>query len=163
MWGTGAHRWMVGVGVSVPIWRDRIRAGVARATSAVSEQQSHLAALEDRIAADVSVAFDRFQESHHVLTLYESRLLPAARDQTAAARTAFETGQVDFLAVIEAERRLRDVELGFAGARADTLRRFAALQRALGDLPGDPWPPGPPSSTSSIERARIASGSGGTP
>ena len=163
MWGTGAHRWMVALGVSVPIWRDRIRAGVARATSAVSEQRSRLAALEDRVAADVSVAFDRFQEGHHVLTLYQSRLLPAARDQTAAAQTAFETGQVDFLAVIDAERRLRDVELGFAGARADALRRFAALQRALGDLPGDLWPPRAPSSTSSIERPLIASGSGGTP
>ena len=53
---------------------------------------------------------------------------------------------------------LRDVELGFAGARADALRRFAALQRALGDLPGDPWPPRAPSSASSI-----SSGSGGTP
>jgi outer membrane protein TolC len=158
MWGTGAHRWMVGLGVSVPIWRGRIRAGVARATSAVLEQRSRLAALEARVAADVSVALDRFQESHHVLTLYQSRLLPAARDQTAAAQTAFETGQVDFLAVIDAERRLRDVELGFAGARADALRRFAALQRALGDLPGDPRPPDGPSSTSSIP-----SGSGGTP
>lgn len=144
LWGPGAYRWTVGLGVSLPIWSDRIRAGVARAESSLSEQRERLVALEDRIAAEVSVASDRFAESRHVLELYTSRLVPAARDQTAAARVAFETGQVDFLAVIDAERRLRDVELGLAGAQADALRRFAALQRALGALPGDPWPPRSP-------------------
>jgi len=162
MWGEGAHRWMVALGVSVPIWRDRIRAGVARASSAVSEQQSRLAALEDRVAAEVSTALDRFQESHHVLALYETRLLPAARDQAAAARSAFETGQVDFLAVIEAERRLRDVELGFADANATALRRFATLQQAIGALPGDPWPPSLPSGVTPINTISRAAGSGGT-
>jgi len=163
MWGTGPHRWTAALGVSVPIWRDRIRAGVARASSAVSEERSRLAALERRIAADVSAALDRFQESHHVLALYETRLLPAARDQTAAAQTAFETGQVDFLAVIEAERRLRDVELGFADTQADARRRFAALQQALGALPGESWPPRAPSSASPINSTARSPGSGGTP
>ena len=144
MWGEGAHRWMVTLGVSLPLWRDRIRAGVARAESALSEQLARRASLEDRIAADVSTAADRFEESHQVLALYETRLVPAARDQTVAARIAFETGQVDFLAVIDAERRLRDIELGLAGTRAEALRRFATLQRALGALPGDPWPPRSP-------------------
>jgi outer membrane protein TolC len=145
MWGPGAYRWTVTLGVSLPIWRDRIRAGVARAESALSEQRERLVALQDRIAADVSTAADRFEESRHVLALYEARLVPAARDQTAAARIAFETGQVDFLAVIEAERRMRDIELGLAASRADALRRFATLQRALGAWPGDPWPPRTPS------------------
>lgn len=141
LWGEGAYRWTVTLGVSLPIWRDRIHAGVARAESAVSERRQRLVALEDRIATDVSTAVDRFEESRHVVALHETRLLPAARDQTAAARIAFETGQVDFLAVIEAERRLRDVELGLAGSRAEALRRFATLRRALGALPSDPWPP----------------------
>ncbi|MPZ18742.1 MAG: TolC family protein [Luteitalea sp.] len=145
MWGQEAHRWMVGLGLSLPIWRDRVRAGVARAEASLGEQRERVASLEDRIGADVSAAVDRLEESHHVIALYENRLLPAAHDQTQAARSGFETGQVDFLAVIDAERKLRDVELGLAAAQADAHRRLAELQQALGALPGDPWPSPSPS------------------
>ncbi|MGH9160664.1 MAG: TolC family protein, partial [Vicinamibacteraceae bacterium] len=145
MWGQEAHRWMVGLGLSLPIWRDRVRAGIARAQASLGEQREQLASREDRIAADVSAAVDRLEESHHVIALYENRLMPAARDQTQAARSGFETGQVDFLAVIDAERKLRDVELGLASAQADAHRRLAELQQALGALPGDPWPSPSPS------------------
>lgn len=147
LWMQGAQRWTVGVGLSLPIWRDRIRAGIARAQASLAEQRERVSALEDRISADVSAAVDRLEESRHVIALYQNRLLPAASDQTQAAQSGFETGQVDFLAVIDAERQLRDIELGLASAQADAHRRLAALQEAVGALPGDPWPPLLPPST----------------
>lgn len=162
MWGQETHRWMVGVGLSLPIWRDRVRAGIARADASLGEQRERLASLEDRIGADVSAAVDRLEESHHVIRVYENRLLPAARDQTQAAQSGFETGQVDFLAVIDAERKLRDVELGLARAQADAHRRLAELQQALGAFPGDPWPSPSPSQPVRDDAAG-ASGSGRLP
>jgi cobalt-zinc-cadmium efflux system outer membrane protein len=163
LWMQGTQRWTVGLGLSLPIWRDRIRAGIARAQASLAEQRERVSALEDRISAEVSAAVDRLEESRHVITLHETRLLPAARDQISAAQSGFETGQVDFLAVIDAERQLRDIELGLANARADAHRRLAALQEAVGALPGDPWPPVLPPSKPIRDDSAGASGSGRMP
>lgn len=140
MWTGDAHRWMVGLGVSLPVWRQRIDAGIAEADAMLATEYRRLEALEDRIAAEVSIAVQRLAESRHVASLFLNRLLPAARDQARAAQSGFETGQVDFLALIDAERNLREVELGLAAAEADVRRRVAALKQAIGLLPADPWP-----------------------
>ena len=51
-------------------------------------------------------------------------------------RTGFESGEVSFLAVVEAEKNLRSVELAYEEALTDRHRRRADLERALGRLPG---------------------------
>lgn len=140
MWGTQEHRWMVGLGLSLPVWRERVRAGIAAAEAELDATDQRLVALADRIGAEVKTAVDRFEESRHVVALFTNRLLPAARDQIAAAQIGFETGQVSFLPVIDAERNLRDIELGLARARAQFQQRLAQLQRAVGLTPGSPWP-----------------------
>lgn len=140
MWMTREHRFMVGLGVSLPVWRERVRAGISAAEAELEAADRQRTALADRIGRDVKIAFDRLEESRHVVSLFGNRLLPAARDQISAARSNFETGQVDFLAVIDAERNLRDVELGLAAARAQHQQRLARLQRAVGLAPGSAWP-----------------------
>lgn len=132
---------MVGLGLSLPVWRERVRAGIAAAEAELDATDQRLVALADRIGAEVKAAVDRLEESRHVVALFTNRLLPAARDQIAAAQSGFETGQVTFLPVIDAERNLRDIELGLALARAQYQQRLAELQRAVGLPPGSPWSP----------------------
>lgn len=135
MWGATDHRWMIGVGVNVPIWRDRIRAGVAEAEARLDSEESELARLEDDALAEAEVALLELEEARHVIRLYENRVLPAARDQVAAARSGFETGANTMLALIDAERSLRTAELNYYQAVADAFSRRAELDRALGRLP----------------------------
>ncbi|MGH9362775.1 MAG: TolC family protein, partial [Thermoanaerobaculia bacterium] len=84
----------------------------------------------------VREAHARLAEGVRAAILYESRLLPAARDQVEAARAGFTTGQATALGVLEAERGLRRAELGYAEALAALARRRVELDRALGRLPG---------------------------
>ena len=77
----------------------------------------------------------RLRESHHLLELLRSRMLPAARDRLEAAVAGFSTGQNDFSALIEAARNLRDAELQVNATLADLHSRHAELQRSLGTLP----------------------------
>jgi outer membrane protein TolC len=67
--------------------------------------------------------------------LYRNRILPAARDQIAAARAGFETGANSMLSLIDAERSLRSAELNYHQALADANSRRAELDRALGRMP----------------------------
>lgn len=141
LWNERDFRWTVGVAVDLPLRRKRIAAGITEAEAEVEAARNRLLALRDRIASEVRQARERLAEMEHVLDLYTARLLPAAGDQLAAARAGFETGRNSFLAVIEAEKNLRTVELGYAQARADSNRRLAELVHRLGGLPGiDPLP-----------------------
>lgn len=135
MWRATEHRWMIGVGVNVPIWRKRIRAGVAEAEALLDSEESELALLEDEALADAEVALLELEEARHVIHLYENRVIPASRDQVAAARSGFETGANTMLALIDAERSLRTAELNYHQAVADVFSRRADLDRALGRLP----------------------------
>lgn len=135
MWREPEHRWMVGVGVNLPIWRKRIRAGIAEAEAELDETRNKLDRAIDQIREQVAVAFERLQEAHHVVELYDNRVLPAARDQVQAARSGFETGANTMLSLIDAERSLRTAELNYYQALADANTRRAELNRALGRLP----------------------------
>jgi outer membrane protein TolC len=59
-----------------------------------------------------------------------------ARDEIDAARAGFIASQNPFMAVVEAEKNLRSVELEYQMARAECDRHRAELDRALGRIPG---------------------------
>jgi outer membrane protein TolC len=125
---------MVGVSVNIPIYLGKRRAAVDEAQASALRATLEQKALEDDIRVEVEKARQRLIEAMHVVHLHRTRLIPAARDQVAAARAGFETGRNSFLAVIEAEKNLRSVELRVEGALAAVQRREAELQRALGDV-----------------------------
>jgi outer membrane protein TolC len=133
MWSDGEHRWMVGAAIGLPFWRQRVRAGAAEAEGRLAVARAERETLADEVRREVAEAAVRWHETHHVLELFPSRLLPVARDRVEAALAGFRTGQNDFLALVEAERALRDVTLDYHRALAGQERSRAALAAALGD------------------------------
>jgi outer membrane protein TolC len=126
----------IGVSMNVPLRRARRSAALDEAGAELERAQLERAALEDEVRFGVESGADRLAEARSVLALYEDRLVPAARDRLEAARAAFETGRDDFSGLIDAERELRELELGVEQARAEVSRRFAELEKATGNLPG---------------------------
>jgi outer membrane protein TolC len=135
MWNDRAHRFMVGGAVQLPIRFGRLRALEAEADARLAEAQNRLWHLEDELKAQVIQIHERALEAHHVSVLYDSRLLPAARDQLAATRAGFETGQSTFLDLLEAERAVLAAELAHEEVQAAYRQRRAELARALGQRP----------------------------
>lgn len=129
----------VGIQLNVPLQLGRRRAAVEEARARLEQARSQRRAVEDDVRFGVQSGADRLVEARHVELLFRDRLLPAARDQVAAARSGFETGRNSFLALIDGERNLRNVELGHEEALANLGRRRAELDRALGRIPGLTW------------------------
>ena len=136
MWDMPEHRWMVGLGLNLPIQLGRRTGAIEEANASRARFESEAARMIDKARSEVVVALKRLDEAHHVLALFEARLIPVARDQVDAARAGFITSRNDFVAVISAERNLRSVELEHQKARADFDRRRAELDHALGRMPG---------------------------
>jgi outer membrane protein TolC len=136
MWDTPEHRWMVGLGFNLPVPTGRRSGAVDEANAMHAQYEADAARLSDAARTQVAVALKRLEESGHVLHLMDERLLPVARDEVDAARAAFTASQAPFVAVVDAEKNLRGVELDRQMALADYDRRRAELDRALGRVPG---------------------------
>ncbi len=136
MWDMAEHRWMVGLSLNVPVQLGRRAGAIDEANAARARFESETARLTDKARTEVAVGLKRLVEAAHVLHLYETRLVPVARDQVEAARAGFITSRNDFVAVIGAEKNLRGVELEYQMMRATFDQRRAELDRALGRTPG---------------------------
>jgi outer membrane protein TolC len=136
MWDMPEHRWMVGLGFNLPIWTGARTGAADEATAMRAQFESDARRLEASARTQIFVSLKQLEESKHVLTVYEQRLLPVARDRIEAARAGFTASRNPFMAVVEAERNLRSIELDYQMARADCDRHHAELERALGLIPG---------------------------
>ncbi len=136
MWDMPEHRFMVGLGFNLPIQSSRRQGMADEALATRAKYEAEAARLTDAARSQVFVAAKQLDESRHVLELIERRLLPVARDQIEAARAGFTASRNPFVAVIDAEKNLRAAELDYQMARAEYDGRRAALERALGRIPG---------------------------
>jgi outer membrane protein TolC len=136
MWDMPEHRWMVGLSFNLPVQTGRRGGAVDEANAARAKFEAETERRGDAARTQVVVAAKQLEESAHVLHIYEERLLPIARDEVQAARSAFTASQAPFVAVVDAEKNLRTVELEEQVARADLDRRRLELDRALGRIPG---------------------------
>jgi outer membrane protein TolC len=138
-WEESELRPSVGLAINVPLALGRRGAAVEEAGAKLEQARHERDALEDEVRLAVHTGAERYAEAHHVLHLIADRQLPASRDQVEAARAGFETGRNSFLALIDAERNLRNVELEHEQALANVSRWRAELDRALGRIPGVDW------------------------
>ncbi len=130
------HQWMVGAALSLPLQFDRRQAEHDAAAAKVTRAEHERARVIDDVRTEVAVAHERLVEAHHVVQLYERRLLPAARGQLEAARASLEAGTRGYFDVLEAEEELRRIRLAREEAIASLWKRSAELQRARGQIPG---------------------------
>lgn len=114
------------VGITLPIFRDKIDATIA---AALAQQQAAQARLEGerlRFVVDLANGLFLYRDALRRLGLFGERLLPKGRDAVDIARTGYGSGAVDLTALLDAERSLRAFRLGAARARLD--REIACAQ-----------------------------------
>jgi outer membrane protein TolC len=137
---------MLGVRLNLPVYRARRFAAVAEAEAKVAQRRAELAKQTDQVNFEVQQAYERLRTSEESIRLYARTVLPAARQSVEAAESAYETGKVPFLSLIEAQRNEVMLLDRSYEALADSFRRRATLERVVGG-PLTPLPAaGPPAS-----------------
>lgn len=127
----------IGVKMNLPCRRDRRYGALAEAAARIAQRRAELDRLTDQANFDVQQAFEQAQESERVVKLYENEILIAARNNVKAAQSAYVTGRLPFLGLIEAQRNVVMLQDRYYEAVAEYHRRMASLERAVGGpLPG---------------------------
>jgi cobalt-zinc-cadmium efflux system outer membrane protein len=134
MWDMPDDRWTIGLAATVPLRGRSAEIDEARAELARAMHERDAAA--DAAAVEAASARAALAQAVHVVQHYDERLLPIARDRTAALRASFVAGRSDLAAVIDALTMEKDLELERAEALSEAWTERAALTLATGGTPG---------------------------
>ena len=124
--------WMAMVGLSLPIWRDRLRAGVAEAEAMRAMSEADLRAMTRMIEGDAAASVNQLQAAHDRQDALTTDVLPRARMAIDPAVAGYSAGQLPLVSVIEAVQVLWRVQSDLIAADAELGLAWARLGRAIG-------------------------------
>lgn len=105
-------------GMSLPIWRDKIAAQIARARAQKAAAEARWSAEQIRLAAEVALKSFEYRQWTRNLRLIGDELLPKVQQMRETARALYGAGQGDFAELLEAERTWLDLRLQEVEARS---------------------------------------------
>lgn len=93
--------------------------------------------MEVHTVHEIDQAYSAVKTAEKLVGSYRRELLPQAKTNLAAARTAYAAGQVDFMMVIDAVRTYQELQRAFYENQAGLGMAFAELERLVGQNLGD--------------------------
>jgi outer membrane protein TolC len=142
--GAGKDSLSLGVTASIPIWHNKYNAMISEA----SRQHHAACASEDEVALRLDALLRDLWEqavvSQQTVELYETSILPQARQTFEADQQSLVNNTVTFDRVIRDYRTLLNLELGYHRALGQLATTLARIRQAVGvDFSQSPqWPQG---------------------
>ena len=132
-YGRGANGFEQGPGllIDLPIF-NRNQGNISRAEAEIERAAKQLIAARQRVVADVREAYIQLTQAREAHQLWRARVLPPLERDIRLAETAFRSGDVAYLFVLETARRYSDERLREADYQAATRRALAQLERSVG-------------------------------
>jgi len=128
----GQDAWMGSVAINVPIWLGRLDSKFKEKKASLESSKKRVKDIENRIYYEVEDIYFKTLAYKDVVLLYKTALVPQTEQGFEAARTAYETGKVDFLNWLDAEKTLLHTRLAYYKAIADYEKSIAYLERIVG-------------------------------
>lgn len=134
----GLGGWSVSAGISLPFapWvLPKAAARVEEAEASIRKAEETLKASQAYVQATLTELYNSASSRIRQLSQYRSAILPAADQALKATVTAYETGQTDFLMLLDAYRTTVDLETESLGLRREYELISADLERTVGIQP----------------------------
>lgn len=123
---------LLGVGFNVPLYRKRIEAGVREAEAQTVADTRRYDSLKDRTQEQVKDLFVRAQSQQKLLQLFREDIIPKADQTLRVSSSAYQTGDVDFLQLIDNWRQLLKFQLAYQRQESQLRQTLASLERVVG-------------------------------
>jgi outer membrane protein TolC len=134
---------MPAVGVTLPIYRDKIAALVASALASRHITDARLSGATLDLVVQLADAHFRFRDANRRLELVRDKLLPKATASLDAARAAYPTGMTDMTGLLDAERTLLGFRVDEITMRMERASALAEIELViLGSRDMSPTQPG---------------------
>jgi outer membrane protein TolC len=124
--------WMLMVGVSIPIWREKYDAGVREARAMETMARADVAAMTRMIEGEAGAARHLVLAARQRVLALRDSVLPRARQAVAPAMSAYAAGTTALVSVIEAAQTLWSIEAELVAAEFELGLAWARFHRAQG-------------------------------
>ena len=129
-------RTMPKIQLTLPIWRNNYKAGERQAQAQLMQARQEKVQKDNDLAAGAEKAFYEFENSQRKIVLYRDVIIPKVREMLTASETAYQAGTIDFLSLIDAQRKFLAYRLMYERVMADNAQSLAELEMLCGtELP----------------------------
>lgn len=128
----GRDAFSLGVGVNLPIYRNRLDAAVREAQDRTAASSRRYVAERDRVGAEVSALYAEFREHDRMVAIVESEILPAAEQTLELATESYRNSQTSYQQLIDVYRTLLAYRIERHQHVAARGQAVASLERAVG-------------------------------
>ncbi len=125
--------WDLMFGINIPLQQDSRRAQEREVESRLDAARARKEATLNQIQSDLSESLAGLRAARRVEDLISSSLLPQSELTLQAALAGYETGKVDFAAVLDAQRQIRRAKEDLVKSRVTQQLRLADIERAIGE------------------------------
>lgn len=122
--------WMLMVGISIPLWRGKLRAGVDEATAMVDMAKADFDAMQRMAVGQARGARELVIAARERYIALRDDIVPRAEQTIAPTLAAYAAGQVPLVGVVEAAQVLWSAQRELVMARAELGVARARLRRA---------------------------------
>ncbi len=131
--GEGRDSYTGTLSMNVPIFQKKKHdAGVREAKARLKSSKMAYRNRENMTLFAVKDFHFKVQTAERLVKLYRDSIIPQAKQSLKAAESGYQSGQVDFLNLIDSQRVLLDFNLAFYRAVADFGTSIAGLERVVG-------------------------------
>jgi outer membrane protein, heavy metal efflux system len=124
---------MVTMSLPFSFWtKPKYDAGVREATATKDSAKAAFQVLKNQVLFEVKDLLVKIEAAEKLMTLYKTTIIPQARQTLESARANYQTGKLEFLSLLDAERALKDFQLEYYRALTTFEQRMAELERAVG-------------------------------
>ena len=124
----------VGFGANIPIYRKRLDAGVREAEAKTVASAWEYDALRDKTQEEVKDLFAQLTSQEQLLTLFRTEIIPKAELTLKVSTSAYQTGKIDILMLIDNWKQLLQYRIGQQRLEAQVRQTLASLERAVGGV-----------------------------
>jgi len=125
-----APMWQAGIGVSVPLYRKRLSAGLAEAEAQLRSTQSAIESVRLQLRFRTQERLTQLKTTEKVATLYGEGIVPQDRMSVEAALANYQTGKIPFIAVLESLTTLYNDQATHLRLLANHEQTLASLEEA---------------------------------
>jgi len=129
---SGADALGVKVGINLPLWFKKNKARIESASFNLQKQEELLSNTWNNVEYDILSTLKELNEIKDTYIIYDERLIQETEQMLSSAYSAYETGKISFLDLLDSVRMVVKVKLDFASVKAKQNILIAKLFQNVG-------------------------------
>ena len=124
---------MVTMSLPFSFWtKPKYDAGVREAAANQDAAKAAYEALKNQVLFEIKDLLAKIEAAEKLITLYRTTVIPQAQQTLESARAGYQVGKTEFLAMLDAQRAIKDFQLDYYRSLTAFEQRRAELERAVG-------------------------------